>query len=165
MKPKIEVETKSYITMVKIMFNILLIICIFIFSNKYFFILSIKIRGFLFLKKNWLKELKLEFKNPIFLVSLPTNDYKLYTSLPKDFIVTYDIDNFLFPNFVGITVCHKSYLENKIIFYSKFSDITLNKSNLKDKKIEKLYIEYLLISKTNKNFIKQEVCRQLRERS
>ena len=68
MKPKIEVETKSYITMVKIMFNILLIICIFIFSNKYFFILSIKIRGFLFLKKNWLKELKLEFKNPIFLV-------------------------------------------------------------------------------------------------
>ena len=36
---------------------------------------------------------------------------------------------------------------------------------LKDKKIEKLYIEYLLISKTNKNFIKQEVCRQLRERS
>lgn len=165
MKLKIEVEIKSYTTTVRIMLNILIIVLIFIFSNKYFFILSIKIRGFIFLKNSYLKDLKIEFQNPIFLVSLPTNDYKLYTSLPKDFIVTYDIDNFLFPNLVGVKVYHRAYSENKIIFYSNFTNISLNKSNFRNKKIEKLCIEYLLISKENRNFIRQEVCRQLRERN
>ena len=165
MKQKEEEEIKSYTVTVITMFNIFLIIFIFIFLYNYFHLISIKIRGLIFLEKHLLKELKIEFKNPVFLVSLPTNDYKFYTSLPKDFIVNYDVDNFLFPNIVGLKVYHKAQTEKKIIFYCKFSDITLNKTNFKSKNTEKLYIEYLLISKKNKNFIKQEICRQLRERN
>ena len=165
MKLKTTVEIKSYIIVVRIMLNILILIAIFIFSNKYFFLIAIKIRGFIFLNNNYLKELKIEFENPIFLISLPTNDYKLYTSLPKDFKVSYDIDNFLFPRLSGIKVYHKASSGNRIIFYSNFTDIKLNKSNFNNKEIEKLYIENLLITKEIRNFIKQEVCRQLRERS
>lgn len=141
------------------MFNILFFSIIFILSNRFFYFLTIKIKS-LFVNKLFTKEIQLEFNKGFFLVSLPTNDYKLYTSLPKDFKIIYDFEGFLFPVLKGIKVFYKNPFEKKYVFYAKIADITVkNKENFPHN-----HILFLLFNKKQKNFIKQNICKKLRER-
>lgn len=142
------------------MLNLLLFLLIFIFSNTFFYILSVKIRA-LFINKEKLEEQQLEFNNSFFLISLPTNDYKLYTSLPKDFKILYDFEGFLFPKLQGIKVYYKKSSDKKFIFYAKLSDISLKNSKISSKNL----ITILLFNKEQKNSIKQKICKKLRERN
>lgn len=138
------------------MYKYIFFLVVFIFSNKYFYILAMKIKGIFFKYK------KLENKNfeeGIFLVSLPTNDYKLYTSLPKDFKVIYDFNNFLFPSFQGVKVYYKNKNEKKLVFYIKLNKNFFNESH----HLKEEFISYMM-SKKYKNQLKQEICRKLRER-
>lgn len=150
------------------MFNILIIIgivFIFIFSNKYLYILSIKLKALLLLNKFRLKDLYLTFDSSVFLVSLPTNDYKLYISLPKDFKISYDFENFLFPRLKGIKVFYINDAQNKLIFYVSLADISLNKKPPHSQDVENLIIQELLFSKKMDTAIRQDVCKKLRERN
>ena len=142
------------------MINIVGFLLIFTFSNRYLYILSIKIKT-LFLDKEYFEKLEFSFEEPVFLISLPTNDYKLYTSLPKDFKILYDFRNFLFPQLVGIKVFYKNKNEKKMVFYIKYDDLSIkNKAeNLENYKI------FMIFSKKHKSAIKQEICKKLRERT
>lgn len=141
------------------MLNVIILLFIFILSNKYLYFLAIKIKG-LFINRKAIEGLEFEYKNPVYLVSLPTNDYRLYTSLPKDFKIYYDFSNFLFPELIGLKVYYKSKEEKKMIYYIKLENI-----NVKGKKYlsNKLKI-YMVFNKYYKNLIKQEICRKMRER-
>jgi len=142
------------------MFNLLFFLIIFVFSNRFFYIWVIKVKS-LFTAKLFSKEIELEFSKAFFLVSLPTNDYKLYTSLPKDFKIIYDFEGFLFPVLKGIKVFYTNPLEKKYVFYAKLSDMDVkNKENFPHN--HKLF---LLFSKKQKNSIKQSICKKLRERT
>lgn len=141
------------------MLNVIILLFIFILSNKYLYFSAIKIKG-LFINRKAIEGLEFEYKNPVYLVSLPTNDYRLYTSLPKDFKIYYDFSNFLFPELIGLKVYYKSKEEKKMIYYIKLENI-----NVKGKKYlsNKLKI-YMVFNKYYKNLIKQEICRKMRER-
>ena len=138
------------------MYSYLIFEIIFIFSNRYLYILVIKFKS-LFIKNNHYK--KSEEEEATFFVSLPTNDYKLYTSLPKDFKIVYDFKNFLFPHFEGLKVYYKNDNEKKLVFYLKINFEKLNNLENKDK------ILSMLMSKEYQRELKQEICRKLRERS
>ena len=98
------------------MTNIIIFLLIYFFLNRYLYIFAVKIKT-LFLDKENFNSLEFIYEEPIFLISLPTNDYKLYTSLPKDFKIYYDFRNFLFPELVGIKVCYKNKGDEKKSFF------------------------------------------------
>ncbi len=135
------------------MYSYLLFIIIFIFSNKYLYVFVIKFRSF-FVKK--INHVHFEPKESTFFVSLPTNDHKLYTSLPKDFLIVYDFKNFLFPRFEGLKVYYRNGTEKKLVLYQKLNlDNFENKNNALSE----------LMSKEYKRELKQEICKKLRERN
>lgn len=142
------------------MINIVGFLLIFTLSNRYLYILSIKIKT-LFLDKEYFEKLEFSFEEPVFLISLPTNDYKLYTSLPKDFKILYDFRNFLFPQLVGIKVFYKNKNEKKMVFYIKYDDLSIKN---KAENLEKYKI-FMIFNKKHKSAIKQEICKKLRERT
>lgn len=142
------------------MTNIIIFLLIYFFLNRYLYIFAVKIKT-LFLDKESFNSLEFIYEEPIFLISLPTNDYKLYTSLPKDFKIYYDFRNFLFPELVGIKVCYKNKGDKKIVFYIKYSDLFI-KNRVENPEKYKIF---MIFSKKHKNTIKQEVCKKLRERT
>lgn len=142
------------------MINIIGFLLIFTLSNRYLYILSVKVKT-LFLDKEYFEKLEFSFEEPVFLISLPTNDYKLYTSLPKDFRILYDFKNFLFPELVGIKVFYKNKSEKKMVFYIKYDDLSIKN---KVDNLEKYKI-FMIFNKKHKSTIKQEICKKLRERT
>lgn len=165
MKQKLWGEIELSVMKVMKMFSIFIVLLIFISINKYCYMLSILIKGKFLIKKYDLniEHTKLQYLNYYYLVSLPTNETKLYMSLPRDFDIKFEFENFLFPSFSSVGVYYKNNVENKLILSIRSQDINLVNKNFNDEE-KQIFIQYLLFSKNVQLELKQEICKKLRER-